>query len=114
MVSYMTQNFSTAYTTTFAVFMNKSKWNSLSADQQKIIQEINAEFALKHGQAWDESDEEGMAFFKSQDGEVISQSDAQAKEWSQEAQSVTDEYIKSVAEKGIDGKAVVDYIKANL
>ncbi len=113
-VDYMTQNFSTAYTTTFAVFMNKSKWNSLTADQQKTIQEINAEFALKHGQAWDESDEEGLAFFKSKGGEVISQSDAEAKKWAKQAKSVVDEYIKSVAEKGIDGKAVVDYIKANL
>jgi len=113
-VSYMTQNFSTAYTTTFAVFMNKSKWNSLTADQQKTIQEINAEFALKHGQAWDESDEEGLAFFTSKGGEVISQSDAQAKKWAEQAASVVDEYIKSAAEKGIDGKAVVDYIKANL
>lgn len=113
-VDYMTQNFSTAYTTTFAVFMNKSRWNSLTADQQKTIQEINAEFALKHGQAWDESDEEGLAFFKSKGGEVISQSDAEAKKWAKQAESVVDEYIKSVAEKGIDGKAVVDYIKANL
>ncbi|MCF8092881.1 MAG: TRAP transporter substrate-binding protein [Desulfotignum sp.] len=113
-VDYMTQNFSTAYTTTFAVFMNKSKWNSLTADQQKTIKEINAEFALKHGLAWDESDEEGLAFFKSKGGEVISQSDAQAKKWAKQAESVADEYIKSAAEKGIDGKAVVDYIKANL
>jgi len=113
-VDYMTQNFSTAYTTTFAVFMNKSKWNSLTADQQKTIQAINAEFALKHGQAWDESDEEGMAFFTSKGGEVISQSDAQAKKWAEQAASVVDDYIKSAGEKGIDGQAVVDYIKANL
>ncbi|MDZ7665623.1 MAG: hypothetical protein U5K27_09915 [Desulfotignum sp.] len=71
-VDYMTQNFSTAYTTTFAVFMNKDKWNSLTPEQQKTIREINAEFALKHGQAWDESDEEGTAFFKEKGGEVIS------------------------------------------
>ena len=113
-VSYMTQNFSTAYTTTFAVFMNKSKWNSLTADQQKAIRAINAEFALKHGQAWDESDEEGLVFFKSKGGEVISQSDAEATKWTEQAASVVDEYIKSAGEKGIDGKAVVDYIKANL
>ncbi len=113
-VDYMTENFSTAYTTTFAVFMNKSKWNNLSADQQKTIKEINAEFALKHGQAWDESDEEGLEFFKSKGGEVISQSDAEAIKWAKQAESVVDEYIKTVAEKDIDGKAVVDYIKANL
>ncbi len=64
MVNYMIQNFSTAYTTTFAVFMNKNKWDSLTQTQQDTIQAINAEFALKHGQAWDKADELGMEFFK--------------------------------------------------
>lgn len=113
-VSFMTQNFSTAYTTTFAVFMNKDKWNSLTSEQQKTIREINAEFALKHGQAWDESDEEGMAFFLEKGGKVIPQSDEQSKIWAEKAASVIDDYIKSAAEKNIDGQAIVDYIKANL
>ena len=113
-VSFMTQNFSTAYTTTFAVFMNKDKWNSLTSEQQKTIREINAEFALKHGQAWDESDEEGMAFFLEKGGKVIPQSDEQSKIWAEKAASVIDDYIKSASEKNIDGQAIVDYIKANL
>jgi TRAP-type C4-dicarboxylate transport system substrate-binding protein len=113
-VSYMTQNFSTAYTTTFAVFMNKDKWNSLTPEQQKIIREVNAEFALKHGQAWDESDEEGMAFFLEKGGKVIPQSDEQSKIWADQAASVIDEYVQSASEKNIDGQAIVDYIKANL
>jgi TRAP-type C4-dicarboxylate transport system substrate-binding protein len=113
-VSFMTQNFSTAYTTTFAVFMNKDKWNSLTSEQQKTIREINAEFALKHGQAWDESDEEGMAFFLEKGGKVIPQSDEQSKLWADTAASVIDDYIKSASEKNIDGQAIVDYIKANL
>jgi TRAP-type transport system periplasmic protein len=113
-VHYLTQNFSTAYTTTFAVFMNKKRWDNLTPEQQNTIREINAEFALKHGQAWDESDEEGMEFFKEKGGEVFTQSDAEAKKWADEAASVVDEYIQSVSEKGIDGKAVVDYINANL
>jgi TRAP-type C4-dicarboxylate transport system substrate-binding protein len=113
-VSYMTQNFSTAYTTTFAVFMNKDKWNSLTPEQQKIIREVNAEFALKHGQAWDESDEEGMAFFLEKGGKVIPQSDEQSKIWADQAASVIDEYVQGASEKNIDGQAIVDYIKANL
>ncbi|MCF8087073.1 MAG: TRAP transporter substrate-binding protein [Desulfotignum sp.] len=113
-VNYMTQNFSTAYTTTFAVFMNKKKWNSLTEKQQDTIRAINAEFALKHGQEWDKADELGMEFFKEKGGEVISQSDAEAKKWADQAASVIDDYVKSVSEKGIDGQAIVDYIKANL
>ena len=113
-VNYMTQNFSTAYTTTFAIFMNKGKWNSLTPEQQEIIREINAEFAEKHGQAWDKADELGMAFFNEKGGQVITQSDEEAQKWADQASSVIDDYIKSVSEKGVDGQAVVDYIKANL
>jgi TRAP-type C4-dicarboxylate transport system substrate-binding protein len=113
-VSYMTQNFSTAYTTTFAIFMNKDKWNSLTPEQQNIIREINAEFALKHGQAWDEADKEGMEFFLEKGGKVIPQSEEESKRWADKASSVIDDYIKAVSKKGIDGQAVVDFIKANL
>lgn len=113
-VNYLTENYSTAYTTTFAVFMNKGKWNKLSADAKKAIKDINKEWAVKHGKAWDESDQAGLDFFISQGGEVVSLSDAQSRKWKAAVAPVIDKYIEKVKEKGIDGKAVVDFIKANL
>lgn len=113
-VNSMTQNFSTAYTTTFAVFMNKDKWAALTPDQQKIITEINGEWATKHGVAWDESDKLGMEFFLSKGGKVIPLSDAESKRWAEAVVPVIDDYIKTAAENGIDGKAVVEFIKTNM
>ena len=113
-VNYMVQNYSTTYTTTFAVFMNKDKWASLTPEQQKIITKINAEWAVKHGQAWDDSDKEGLAFFKSKGGTVITQSDAEAEKWQQAASPVIDTYIEKAAKKGLDGKAIVEFIKTNM
>ena len=113
-VNYMIQNFSTAYTTTFAVFMNKGKWDSLTADQQQIIAEINAEWAIKHGRAWDEADKAGMAFFKEKGGIVLPQTDEQAGLWAKEAEAVIQDYEKKAAKKGIDGHAVVSFIKESL
>ncbi len=113
-VHYMIQNFSTAYTTTFAVFMNKSKWASLTPAQQKAILEINAEWSAKHGTAWDESDKAGMEFFKSKGGKVISQSKAEADAWAKAAAPVIDQYIEKVSKKGIDGKALVKFIKSSM
>jgi TRAP-type C4-dicarboxylate transport system substrate-binding protein len=113
-VHYMTQNFSTAYTTTFAVFMNKGKWAALTPGQQKIIKEINLEWSGKHGIAWDEADTLGMEFFLSKGGKVIPLSDAEAKRWEQAVAPVIDRYIETAAKKGIDGKAVVEFIKANM
>ena len=113
-VKYQIQNFSTAYTTTFAVFMNKDKWSRLTPEQQKIIMAINTEYAVKHGKAWDESDIAGMEFFKSKGGQVITQTDAEAERWADKVSPVIDNYIESVAQKGIDGKAVVDFIRNHM
>ncbi|MBU0970952.1 MAG: TRAP transporter substrate-binding protein [Proteobacteria bacterium] len=111
---FMTQNFSTAYTTTFAVFMNKDKWAALTPEQQKIIREINGEWATKHGEAWDEADKLGMEFFLEKGGKVVPLSEAESKRWEEAVAPVIEDYIKSVSEKGIDGKAVVDFIKTNM
>ena len=113
-VHYMTQNFSTAYTTTFAVFMNKGKWAALTPEQQKIIKEINAEWSVKHGLAWDEADKLGMEFFKSKGGKVITLSDAESKKWEEAVSPVIDGYIEKASKKGVDGKAVVEFIKKSM
>ncbi len=113
-VHYLTENYSTAYTTTFAVFMNKGKWNKLSPATQKAIQDINAEWSIKHGEAWDEADKLGLAFFISKGGKVVGLSDAESKKWEAAVAPVIDGYIKKANEKGVDGKAVVDFIKANM
>jgi TRAP-type C4-dicarboxylate transport system substrate-binding protein len=113
-VHFMTQNFSTAYTTTMAVFMNKDKWNKLSPAIQKTIEEINAEWMIKHGKAWDTADELGLEFFLSKGGKVISLSDEESKKWEAAASPVIDGYIKKATAKGVDGQAVVDFIKNNM
>jgi TRAP-type C4-dicarboxylate transport system substrate-binding protein len=113
-VKYMTESYSCAYTTTFAVFMNKNRWDSFSPETQKIIMDLNEEFAAKHGQAWDDIDEAGLAFLKEKGGEIVPLSDEESKRWKEAVAPVVDDYIKKAAEKGIDGKAVVDFIQAEL
>ncbi|MCK5696074.1 MAG: TRAP transporter substrate-binding protein [Desulfobacula sp.] len=113
-VNFLIENYSTAYTTTFAVFMNKDKWNKLSPATQKTIKDINAEWSVKHGEAWDEADKLGLEFFISQGGKVVSLSDAESKKWEAAVAPVIDGYIKKANAKGVDGKAVVDFIKANM
>ncbi|PIE61468.1 MAG: C4-dicarboxylate ABC transporter substrate-binding protein [Desulfobacterales bacterium] len=113
-VHYMVQNYATAYTTTFAVFMNKRKWAKLTPEQQTIISKINLEWAAKHGKAWDDSDREGLALFKEKGGRVIPQSAAEAKKWVAAAAPVINKYIKKAAQKGLDGQAIVNFIKSRL
>jgi TRAP-type C4-dicarboxylate transport system substrate-binding protein len=113
-VKYVTESYPVAYTTTFAVFMNKGKWAKLSPEIQKTITDINAEWAGKHGEAWDESDKAGIEFLKEKGGEFISLSDEQAVRWKDAMAPVFEDYYKQVEPKGIDGKAVVEFIKANM
>lgn len=113
-VKFGTESQSVAYTTTFFVVMSKDKWNEIDAESQKIIMEINKQWAVMHGEAWDEADKVGLEFFKSKGGEMISLSDEEAAKWVAAAQPVIDEYHKAVAKKKVDSKALVEFIKAEM
>lgn len=107
--NYITADFSAAYTTSFFVVMNKDKWNAFPDDVQKTIREINVEWAAKHGEAWDTSDLEGLRFFLNQGGTVIGLNAKEAEKWKKAVAPIIDEYIKKANEKGLDGKAIVDF-----
>ncbi|WP_034631858.1 TRAP transporter substrate-binding protein [Maridesulfovibrio bastinii] len=113
-VDYCTLNYPVAYTTTFFVVMNKEKWEELPEDIQKIITDINKEWALKHGQAWDHSDQLGKEFFEKKGGKFITLDEAEGNRWKQKAMPMMDEYIKNVSAKGVDGKAVLDFTVTEL
>ena len=106
---YCTAAFSAAYTTSFFVVMNKDKWNSLPPDVQKIIEEINAEWVVKHGEAWEASDMAGIKFFLNQGGEIIGVDAKEQARWKQAVAPIVDEYIKENTAKGINAKEVVDF-----
>ncbi len=109
-VKYVTESYSVAYTTTFAIFMNKDKWSELSPEVQKTIHDINLEWSAKHGEAWDADDKAGADFFKEKGGEFISMTDEEAARWKDAMTPVFEDYYKNVEPKGVDGKAVVEFI----
>ncbi len=106
-VDYMTETFPVAYTTTFFVVMNKDKWNELSDKNKQIITELNKEWAVRHGQAWDESDKVGRAYFLENGGKIIPLSDADA--WKAAAAPMLQEYVGMANKKKLDGQAVLDF-----
>jgi TRAP-type C4-dicarboxylate transport system substrate-binding protein len=104
-----------AYTTNFFVVMNKDKWASLDAKDQEIITAINKEWAVKHGEAWDSSDKEGLDFFLAQKGnEVVKVADDENAKWGAAVAPIIDEYVKGLEEKGLDGKMAVEIIRGTL
>ena len=106
---YITADYSAAYTTSFFVVMNKAKWNSLPADIQKIIRDLNLEWVVKHGEAWDASDMEGLNYFLSQGGQVIGLDAKEAARWKKAVAPVIDEYVQEMKGKGINGQEIVDF-----
>ncbi len=107
---YCTLDFAAAYTTSFYVVMNKDKWKALPPDIQKIITEINKEWVVKHGEAWDESDKEGAEFFKSKGGELISLDAAEMARWKKAVAPILDGFVAGLKKEGIDnGQEILDF-----
>jgi TRAP-type C4-dicarboxylate transport system substrate-binding protein len=109
-----TDSFSVAYTTVFFIVMNKDKWASIDPESQRIIREINREWAAKHAAAWDAADAEGRRFFLDQGGEIVELGPEESAAWAEAARPVLDGYVAEVAEKGLDGKAVLEFTRSTL
>jgi len=107
--NYCTADFSAAYTTSFFVVMNRDKWNSLSAANQKIIAQINKEWIIKHGEAWDASDAEGIVFFLNQGGQIIGLDGKEAERWKQAVAPIISDYAADMTKKGYNGTELVDF-----
>ena len=109
-----TDSFSVAYTTVFFIVMNKDKWAQIDPESQKIIREINKEWAAKHAAAWDTADAQGRQFFLDQGGAIVELSPEQSAAWAEAARPVLDGYVAEVAEKGLDGKAILEFTRSTL
>lgn len=112
--NYCTADYSAAYTTSFFVVMNKDKWNSISADNQKIIEQINKEWIIKHGEAWDASDAEGIVFFLNQGSQIIGLDGREAERWQKAVAPIIDDYAADMTQKGFNGAEIVEYTTQTL
>ncbi|MBW2657556.1 MAG: TRAP transporter substrate-binding protein [Deltaproteobacteria bacterium] len=104
---YATADFTAAYTTSFFVVMNKDKWNSISAANQKIIEQINMEWIDKHAEAWDTSDAKGMVFFLNQGGQIIGLDAKEGERWRKAVAPLIEDYKANMNKKGFIGTEIV-------
>lgn len=113
-IDYVVDTSCIGYTTSMFVVMNKAKWNSIPENLQKIITELNEEYVVKHGEAWDKADAEGRQFVEGLNKTFISLSDDEKPRWVESVQGLFEEYAKTSEEKGLPGKAFLADIKAEL
>ena len=116
-VKYTTEIPMLAYGSCFAVFMNKGKWNSISPNDQKIIEQINKEWIEKQAKLWDDIDESGKQFILKRGNQITKLSPQESARWEKLAAPVFDEYLKNMKAKGLPGDEVLkfarDYLKTH-
>jgi TRAP-type C4-dicarboxylate transport system substrate-binding protein len=105
------------YPSALGVVMNKQKWDSLPPDIQKIIEQINKEWIVKTGAAWDEIDKEGVEYGVSKGMKVFTISKEEQAITAQKMKPLLDEYVTNMKKLGLPGeeslKFILDFLKAN-
>ncbi len=97
--------------------MNKNKWNSLPRDIQKIIDGIDDEWAVKHGELWLKLDNEGREFGISKGMKIVNISGEEARKSVEKVKPLFKAYVDDMKAKGLPGeesvKFCIDYLKAH-
>jgi TRAP-type C4-dicarboxylate transport system substrate-binding protein len=96
---------------TFYFVMNKSKWDALPPDIQKIFTQVAAETKDKQGALWNQMDIEGVDVFKSQGGQIIPLADAEVAKWKKAVEPVVVDYKKNMISKGYKETDVDGWLK---
>ncbi len=113
-ISSVTDSSVIGYTTAMFVVMNKQKWEQLPADIQQVFTEVSKEWVAKHGQAWDEADQEGWEFIKGLNKQILSLDDAEKQKWVDAVKPVLDSYVTEAQGKNLPGKEFLADIQTRL
>jgi TRAP-type C4-dicarboxylate transport system substrate-binding protein len=97
----------------FVTVMNKSKWNSLPKDVQKVLDDLAAEHSEWTGNYNDDYWREAMAWAKkTYNVKVIELSGAEMAKWNKLLEPITQKWIEKANAKGLPGNQIVKDIKA--
>jgi TRAP-type C4-dicarboxylate transport system substrate-binding protein len=102
------------YTTAMFVVMNKQKWEQLPADIQQVFTDVSKEWVAKHGQAWDQADQEGWEYIKGLNKQILSLDDAEKQKWVDAVKPVLDSYVTEAQSKNLPGREFLADIQARL
>lgn len=96
-------------TSLFYMLMNQNSWDKISPEDQAIIEELIGEpMAQKAGEAFDYQQQEAQKESIEAGIEFIELDDAELQKFKDASQVVTDEWLSSMEDKGIDGQAIYD------
>ena len=108
-VKFTTECFGAAYSTGFFIVMNKDKWNKLSPDIQKIILQVNGEWAEKSGRNWDEIESAGRDFTLKLGNQIISVSGEENERWAKAVQPILTDYVNRMKAKSLPAEEALKF-----
>jgi len=117
-LDHSTLNYRTAYESTGFLAMNKSKWNSLPPDVQKIMDQLADEYAEKLSKLWDQKEQDAIKVIQgSKKHTTIPLSPEEEGRWYQKIVPLYDAYVKDKSAKGLPAadalKFCQEWVKAN-
>jgi TRAP-type C4-dicarboxylate transport system substrate-binding protein len=102
------------FVVSFAVVMNKSKWESLPADVKKIIDDLAKEQAIWTGKYVDNHVKEAMKWsietYKNPPVQVYKLSPKEISRWYALLKPMRDKYIKDVSGKGLPAQEILNEV----
>ncbi len=101
------------YNTLFFVTMNQDKWDSLSPENQKVVEEVTAKvFDEVAAGLWDKQNQDAMnGAIKENQMEIITLSSAETESWIKLVEPVQTDYVTRMSKMGVDGQKILDRVK---
>lgn len=111
LIRYTTENCKTGYSSAFVVAMNRKKYDSLSPDVQKIIENMSGEYIEKYGKIWKDVTEEGKDWVIKKGVKIITLGNEEEYRWYEKgAKPLVEAYIKEMKEKRLPGEEAVNFL----
>jgi len=96
------------FVVSFAVVMNKDKWNSLPADVKKVFDDMGREQALWTGTYVDNHVKESLEWSKQKyNHQLLKLPDSEIAEMGKLLKPMIDEYIQKVTAQGLPGQQII-------
>lgn len=101
------------YNTLFFVTMNKDKWDSLSPENQKVIEKVTAKFFDNVAAGlWDKQNQDALnGAIKENKMEVITLPAAESERWIKLVEPIQADYVARMNKLGLDGQKTLDRVK---
>lgn len=97
------------------LFMNERKWNQISPEDQAAIEAISGEYiARMFGEKWNEAEQKSIKNLTNAGLKTYHISGAELEQLQADLAFLEENWIKAAEKKKVDGKAALDYYRAQI